>query len=248
VIRVVVADDHAIVRRGICGILADVTGVNVVGEASTGEEALALVRQARPHLAILDLSMPGRGGLEAIEAILREPTPPKVLVVTVHPETQFAIRTLQAGAAGYLTKDSAPEELGEPMLLRVIDYAIERRSLEVREDRVLAELDAHHAVLGSAVLRRWGMRPDLSELARHHHADKPAEALSAAHQALAPRLYLMGLARHVVASTPYATWVGDLGDGPPRSACREALGLSKTDLRDAQQRLEADVASGGLED
>ena len=108
---VIICDDHAVVRRGIREILAESPHLRVVAEAGNGEEALALAREHRPDLVILDLSMPGRGGLDVIDQLRGEPGAPAVLVLSMHPEEQFAVRALRLGAAGYLTKDSASTEL-----------------------------------------------------------------------------------------------------------------------------------------
>lgn len=110
-IRILVADDHAVVREGIKQILAGEEDMVVEDEAETGQEVLRKVTEKEFDLILLDLSMPGRSGLEILEDIkVMQPKPP-VLVLTMHPEEQYAVRVLRAGAAGYLTKASAPQEL-----------------------------------------------------------------------------------------------------------------------------------------
>jgi DNA-binding NarL/FixJ family response regulator len=110
-IRIVIADDHAVVRRGLKEILADESDMEIGAEASTAHELLDLVRTRPWDAVVLDISLPGRSGLEVLAELKQErPTLP-VLVHTMHPEDQFAMRALRAGAAGYLTKDSAPTEL-----------------------------------------------------------------------------------------------------------------------------------------
>ena len=110
-IRVLIADDHAIVRRGLIQILAEHADMSVVGEAQNAQELFALARAQAWDTAILDVSMPGRGGLDILKELKSEfPTRP-VLILSVHPEDQYAVRALKAGAAGYLSKDSAPTEL-----------------------------------------------------------------------------------------------------------------------------------------
>jgi two-component system, NarL family, invasion response regulator UvrY len=110
-ITIVVADDHAVVRRGLKEILADEHDMEIGAEASTAQELLDLVNQRSWDAVVLDISLPGRSGLEVLAELKRErPTLP-VLVHTMHPEEQFARRALRAGASGYLTKDSAPTEL-----------------------------------------------------------------------------------------------------------------------------------------
>ena len=110
-IRILIADDHAIVHRGLKQIVADEPDMVVAGEAKTGHEALMLIRQQPWDVVVLDLSMPGRGGLDVLKELSQERRRVPVLVLSMHPEAQFAVRALRLGAAGYLTKESAPEEL-----------------------------------------------------------------------------------------------------------------------------------------
>jgi len=110
-IRILIADDHDIVHRGLKQIVADEPDMVVAGEAKTGHEALMLIRQQRWDVVVLDLSMPGRGGLDVLKELRQERRRVPVLVLSMHPEEQFAVRALRLGAAGYLTKDSAPAEL-----------------------------------------------------------------------------------------------------------------------------------------
>ncbi|HEY7613272.1 MAG TPA: response regulator transcription factor [Gemmatimonadales bacterium] len=110
-IRVLVADDHAIVRTGIRHVLESEPGFVVVAEASTGPEALELAESLRPDVAVLDISMPGISGLH-IAAQLRERTPEtQVLILTMHDNTEYVLESLRAGAHGYLLKDTAATEL-----------------------------------------------------------------------------------------------------------------------------------------
>jgi DNA-binding NarL/FixJ family response regulator len=111
VINVLVVDDHDLVRTGIRRMLADVAGVSVVGEAASGEEALLRVRELRPDLELMDVKMPGIGGLEATRKIIRSHSEIKVIAVTACDEEPFPSRLLQAGAAGYLTKGAGLEEM-----------------------------------------------------------------------------------------------------------------------------------------
>jgi DNA-binding NarL/FixJ family response regulator len=110
-IRVLIADDHAVVRQGLKQILAEIPEVGAVGEAPNGEEALMMVRNENWDVLVLDMSMPGRGGLDVLKDVRRERPQTRVLVLSMHPEDQFAVRLLKAGAAGYLTKETAPAEL-----------------------------------------------------------------------------------------------------------------------------------------
>ncbi len=110
-ITIVVADDHAVVRRGLKEILAEESDMEIGAEASTAQELLDLVRKRPWDAVVLDISLPGRSGLEVLAELKQERPALPVLVHTMHPEDQFARRALRAGAAGYLTKDSAPTEL-----------------------------------------------------------------------------------------------------------------------------------------
>jgi DNA-binding NarL/FixJ family response regulator len=113
VIKVLVADDHAIVRRGLRQILSETQDIIVAGEAASGDEVLRLVREQRWSVVILDLSLPRGNGLDMLAAIRREKPELPVLILTVHPEEQYAVRCIKGGAAGFLTKESAPERLIE---------------------------------------------------------------------------------------------------------------------------------------
>jgi two-component system, NarL family, invasion response regulator UvrY len=110
-IRILIADDHAVVREGVKRILADTDDLMIAGEASQGQEVLAKVSAEAWDMVLLDISMPGRNGLDVLRQLkLAYPALP-VLVFSMHPENQYAVRAFKAGAAGYLTKESIPEEL-----------------------------------------------------------------------------------------------------------------------------------------
>src|SRR3990172_6287025 len=110
-IRIAVADDHAVVRSGLKQILSEQSDFTVTGEARSAEELLNLLSNRPVDVAVVDISMPGRSGLDVLADIARTYPLVRVLVLSMHPEDQFATRALKAGAAGYLTKESAPEEL-----------------------------------------------------------------------------------------------------------------------------------------
>jgi len=110
-IRILVADDHAIVREGLKQILGEVNDMAVRDEAASGQEALAKVRAVQFDVVLLDISMPGRSGLEILKEIKAEHPHLPVLILSMHAEEQYAVRALRAGASGYLTKTSAPDEL-----------------------------------------------------------------------------------------------------------------------------------------
>lgn len=110
-IRILVADDHAVVRQGVKQILAEVKDMTVKDEAQNGSETLKKVTDQDFDVVLLDISMPGRSGLEVLEDIKAQRPKTAVLILSMHPEEQYAVRALKAGASGYLTKASAPQEL-----------------------------------------------------------------------------------------------------------------------------------------
>jgi two-component system, NarL family, invasion response regulator UvrY len=110
-IRVFIADDHAIVREGLKQILAEQRDITVAGEAETGLDAVRLFRKSRCNVLLLDISLPDRNGIEVLKQIKGDRPELAVLMLSMHREDQYAIRALKAGAAGYLTKQSAPREL-----------------------------------------------------------------------------------------------------------------------------------------
>ena len=110
-IHILVADDHAVVREGVKQILAGLGDMVVEGEAADGQETLEKLANCHYDVVLLDISMPGRSGLEILEEIVSQRPKLPVLILSMHPEEQYAVRALRAGAAGYLTKASAPQEL-----------------------------------------------------------------------------------------------------------------------------------------
>ena len=110
-ISVFIADDHAIVRQGLNQILSDTADIRLAGEATNGQETLQLVRSERCDVLVLDITMPGISGFEILGALKQERPDLPVLMLSIHAEDQYAVRCLRAGAAGYLTKESASEEL-----------------------------------------------------------------------------------------------------------------------------------------
>ena len=110
-IRALIADDHAVVRQGLKQILGDTPEMVVAGEATTGQEVLDKVRAETWDVVVLDISMPDRSGLDVLKQLRSERPKLPVLVLSMHSEDQYAVRVLKAGASGYLTKDSAPDEL-----------------------------------------------------------------------------------------------------------------------------------------
>ncbi len=110
-IRVLVVDDHQLVRIGTCRLLADVDGIQVVGQAESGELAIELVREVKPDVVLMDVQMPGIGGLEATRRCLRVDPDLKVLAVTVHDQEPYPSKFLKEGAQGYVTKRADVDEM-----------------------------------------------------------------------------------------------------------------------------------------
>jgi len=140
-IRVAIADDHMVVRQGLKQILSEAEGFDVVGEATNGAETMKLVREQKIDVLILDMSMPGRSGIELIVQIKSELPRLPVLVLSMHAEEQYAVRAIKAGAAGYLTKDSIAGELCSAVRkvakdgLYITPAVADRLALEVGETR-----------------------------------------------------------------------------------------------------------------
>lgn len=110
-IKIVIADDHAIVREGLKRIVSSADGLEVVGEARDGMEVMQRVRDLSFDVLMLDLSMPGRNGMETIKLVRAEKPKLRVLVLSMHQELQYAVRAIKSGASGYMTKESAPDLL-----------------------------------------------------------------------------------------------------------------------------------------
>jgi len=110
-IRVLIADDHAIIRQGLKQIVSDYADIVIAGEASNGQEVLDMVLKDDYDVVVLDISMPGRSGLEVLRELKDLKPKLPVLILSMHSEEQYAIRVLKAGASGYLTKECAPDEL-----------------------------------------------------------------------------------------------------------------------------------------
>ena len=110
-IKILIADDHAIIRRGLCHIVAGEPDMDVVGEAENAQQTLDFVSRQHFDVIVLDINMPGRSGLDVLKEIKQERPNLPILVLSVHSEEQYGVRVLKAGAAGYLNKESAPEQL-----------------------------------------------------------------------------------------------------------------------------------------
>jgi len=110
-VRILIVDDHPLFRQGLAAMLSKASDVNVVAEASDGDEALMMARKCKPDLVLLDIAMPGKDGVEVLKSLNSEMPDVKVLVLSAFPERQFAVRCLKNGAKGYVTKRTAPEEI-----------------------------------------------------------------------------------------------------------------------------------------
>ena len=137
-INVLLVDDHDLVRIGIRRLLTDVSGIKVVGEAKSGEEALKLARELKPQVILMDVKMPGIGGLEATRKVLRADPDVKVIAVTVYGEEPFPTRLLQAGAVGYITKGSSLDEMVQA--IRTVHTGQKYLSPEVAQQLALRHL------------------------------------------------------------------------------------------------------------
>ena len=127
-------DDHAIVRTGLKAVLSSIRDIRVVGEASNGAEAVLMSQRLKPHVVIMDLTMPGGDGVTATKALVALENAPKVLVLTMHTEEEYLLPVLKAGASGYLVKSSADRELVDAI------HAVMRGEMYVQQNagRVLA--------------------------------------------------------------------------------------------------------------
>jgi len=164
-IKVLLADDHSIVRAGLRRIVEESGEMEVVAEASDGKEAIQLVRKAAPDVAVIDISMPGVDGLEVLSQLQAYDPKLPVLILTMHEEGQYVVRAIEAGAMGYITKQSAPEQLvkairkvysghryltdeaAEALALRIAKGGEEQSpldSLSMRELQVLRRLALGH--------------------------------------------------------------------------------------------------------
>jgi DNA-binding NarL/FixJ family response regulator len=144
VIRIVIADDHSIVREGLKRIVSSIEDMEVAGEAGNGTEVMQRVRELAFDVLVLDLSMPGRSGMELIKLIRGEKPQLRILVLSMHQELQYAVRAIKNGASGYLTKESAPDQLEQA--IRKVASGGAFISAEVAEQLALGAMPGSQAV------------------------------------------------------------------------------------------------------
>lgn len=142
-IRVLLVDDHAIVRAGLKAVLALTRDISVVGEASDGREALVLVDRYRPDVVVMDLGMGGMDGIEATKALAARDPAPRILILTMHAEEEYLVPLLEAGAAGYLVKSSADRELVDAIRIVAHGDMFVRSTAASVLARKLARRDLH---------------------------------------------------------------------------------------------------------
>jgi DNA-binding NarL/FixJ family response regulator len=147
-IRIVVADDHAVVREGVRRVLDDEPGFSVVGEASSGREVLRVIEETAPDVVLLDLGLPGIGGLEIVRRLRQAGPDPRVLILSMHDEKEYVVQAAAAGVDGYLLKDEA-----EPKMLRAAVRA-------VHEGDSYFSATAAAALAGAVRSRSAAARPD----------------------------------------------------------------------------------------
>ncbi len=169
--KVLIADDHTLVREGLLHILQTGPNLEVAGEAHDGVSALALVRNTPANVLVLDLSMPGRSGIELVQQIHDEKPALRILVLTMHAEQQYAVRAFKAGASGYMTKESASAELVAAVTKVAAGGVYVSLSMAERFAQSLNEpVDTlpHHRLSNREfdVLRRIAAGQTISEIAR----------------------------------------------------------------------------------
>ena len=142
--RIVIADDHAIVREGLKRIVSSIADMEVAGEAGNGTEVMQRVRELAFDVLVLDLSMPGRSGMELIKLVRGEKPQLRILVLSMHQELQYAVRAIKNGASGYLTKESAPGQLEQA--IRKVASGGAFISAEVAEQLALGAMPGSEAV------------------------------------------------------------------------------------------------------
>lgn len=142
-INILLVDDHDLVRAGISRLLSDISGIRVIGEAKTGEEAVKFAREKNPHVVLMDVKMPGIGGLEATRKMLRHDPDLKIIALTTYGEEPFPSKLLQAGAVGYLTKGALLDEM--VMAIRTVHSGKRYLGPEIAQQLALKNLSSHES-------------------------------------------------------------------------------------------------------
>ncbi len=174
-IRVLLADDHSIVREGLRRIVEESGDIEVVAEASDGREAVLAVRKEKPDVAVIDISMPVLDGLEVITQLKSEHPDVPILVLTMHEEHQYVVRAIETGAMGYITKQSAPEQLVKAIRkvhsgsLFLTDEAAEALALRVAKGRTFQSPLETLSTRELQVLRRLALGNTNREIAEAYH-------------------------------------------------------------------------------
>lgn len=151
-LRVVIADDHSVVRQGIRGVLEEVEGLEVVGEAGDGDEALRLVNELAPDVVVLDVNMPGRTGLQVAAELRAAGHATRVLILSMHDDPEYVLQAVRSGADGYVLKDVAPADLRDAVravhegreyfAARVTQQLSVGLRQEIEEEQVRSRVDA----------------------------------------------------------------------------------------------------------
>jgi two-component system, NarL family, invasion response regulator UvrY len=142
VINILLVDDHELVRTGISRIIDDVRGMKVIGQAESGEEAVKWCRNNEPDVVLMDINMPGIGGLDAMHKILRINEDIKIIMLTMHTENPFPTKVMQAGAAGYLSKGACPEEVLNA--IRIVHSGQRYLAPEIAQQMALSQLSPNN--------------------------------------------------------------------------------------------------------
>jgi len=175
VIKVLLADDHSIVRAGLRRIVEESGDMEVIAEAADGRQALTLVEQTAPDVAVVDISMPGLDGLEVISRLQEQNPQLPILVLTMHEEGQYVVRAIQAGAMGYITKQAAPEQLVKAIRKvhagnrYLTDEAAEALALRIAKGSNGQSPLESLSMRELQVLRRLAMGHTNREIARAYH-------------------------------------------------------------------------------
>lgn len=180
-IRIILVDDHSVVRAGFKMLLATDKNIEVIGEAERGEQAIQLYQELKPDIVVMDLSMPGIGGLETIRRLVQRDSEALILVFSVHCEQVYVSRALNAGAKGYITKNSAPEILAEAIAAIMSGNSFIENGL-IKGGDEQPKPDDYHAVISTFSAREFDV---FNLLAQGMTAHKVADQLCLGHKTVA---------------------------------------------------------------